>query len=145
MVAPGVTVAVPCGSVQALHTPLSIDREVAAPLLTCQVNVACPAAVIVVGDAVKLRVNGTFTVTVPVTVPPGPVAVRVKTVVVLTGTIDEPDVGSGPLSSIWLTGGLIVTDVAFVVAQVIVVVWPPLNAAGFAVNCVIWGRTACAT
>jgi hypothetical protein len=93
----------------------------------------------VLGDAVKLNVSGTATMTWLVAVPPGPVAVRVKEVVALTGTIEDPEVGNGPVPSLRGTAGVIVTDVAFVVAQVSVVVWPALTDAGLAVNCVICG------
>jgi hypothetical protein len=50
------------------------------------------------------------------------------------GTIDEPEVGSGPESSVCGTVGVIVIDVALVVAQVIVVVCPALTDVGFATN-----------
>jgi hypothetical protein len=61
------------------------------------------------------------------------------------GATAFPDVGKGPLSSGCGTGGVIVTEVALAVAQVMVVVWPPLTVVGLAVNCVICGRTFCAT
>jgi len=67
----------------------------------------------------------------------------VKVVVELTGTTDVPDVGREPVSSTCGTGGEIVTDVALVVAHVIVVVCPAFTAVGFAVNCVICGGTGC--
>jgi len=103
----------------------------------------CPA-VIVLDEAVKLNANGTATITLPFAVPPGPEAEMANVVVELTGTIAEPDAGSGPVSS-WRIDGEIVTDVAFVVAQVSVVVCPAFTAAGVAVNCVICGGTGCAT
>ena len=71
--------------------------------------------------------------------PPGPEALIVNFVVESIGTTEDPDVGSEPVSSVWATGGVIVTDVALVVVQVIVVVWPPFTAVGLAVNAVICG------
>ena len=71
--------------------------------------------------------------------PPGPVALMVKVVVEITGTIADPEVGSEPVSSACATDGVIVTDVALLVVQVIVVVWPPLTAVGLAVNAAICG------
>jgi hypothetical protein len=50
-----------------------------------------------------------------------------------------PEVDSEPVSSVWGTGGVIVTDVALVVVQVIVVVWPLFTARGLAVSVAIWG------
>jgi hypothetical protein len=55
------------------------------------------------------------------------------------GTTDDPEVGNGPESSVSGTVGLIATVAAFVVAQVIVDVWPPFTSVGLALNCVIWG------
>jgi hypothetical protein len=82
----------------------------------------CPA-VIVAGDTLKLRLNGTVTVSVcGAEEPPGPVAVIVNVVDVDTGGLAEPDVGSVIPSSGLNTGGLMLTEVAFVVAQVMVVV-----------------------
>jgi hypothetical protein len=141
----GVTVAVPCGRVHELHTPLSMESAVAVPPgpgVTCQVNVAevaCPV-ISVLGEAFIESVNGTCTVTLfGAAVPPGPEALMVNVVVEITGTIEDPEVGSEPVSSVWATGGVIVTDVALVVVQVIVVVWPPFTAVGLAVNAVICG------
>ncbi len=124
MVLVGLTVALPLGRVHEAHTPLSIDREVAVPFVICQDNITCcPAVVIVLGVALKPRVKGTSTVRLMgVALPPGPDALMVKVVVALIGTIDDPEVGSGPLSSVCGTGGVIVIDVALVVAHVIVVV-----------------------
>ena len=68
----------------------------------------------------------------------------VKVVVELTGTTEEPDVGSGPVPSACGIGGEIVTDVALAVAHVSVVVCPAFTVVGFAVNCVICGAP-CAT
>ena len=56
-----------------------------------------------------------------------------------TGTTEDPEVDSEPVSSVWGTGGVIVTEVALVVVQVIVVVWPLFTARGLAVNVAIWG------
>jgi hypothetical protein len=54
----------------------------------------------VAGVAVRFRVNGTVTVTVlGADVPPGPVAVSVYVVVAAMGTKDDPEAGSGPVSS----------------------------------------------
>ena len=77
--------------------------------------------------------------------PAGPVAVIEYVVVALTGTVAEPEVGSGPESSPTGRVGLIVIDVALVVVQVSVVVCPVLTSVGFAVNCVICGGTLVAT
>jgi hypothetical protein len=63
----------------------------------------------------------------------------VNVVVDITGTMEDPEVGSEPVSSVCGTGGAIVTDVALVVAQVMVVVWPPFTVVGLAVNSVICG------
>jgi hypothetical protein len=122
-----------------------MESAVAAPPLTCQVSVAGWPEVIVLGEAVKLSVNGTSTVRFLVELPPGPEAVMVKTVVVFTGTTEDPEVGKELVPSLSGTGGAIVTDVALVVAQLIVVVRPPFTAGGFAVNDVICGCTGRAT
>lgn len=146
MVAVGVTVALPCGSVHGLQTLLPLASvmvsELAVPPLTCHDSVDELPEVIVVGEALKVNVIGTVTVTVcGPAVPPGPVAVREKVVVVVTGTTAEPEVARPVPSEV--TDGVIVTDVAFVVAQVRVVVWPELTVVGFAVNEVICGGTVC--
>jgi hypothetical protein len=78
-------------------------------------------------------------------VPAGPVAVSENVVVALTGTVAEPEVGSGPASSPTGRVGLIVIDVALVVVHVSVVVCPVLTSVGCAVNCVICGGTLLAT
>lgn len=123
MVALGVTVAVPCGSAHGEQTPLSIESEEVVPPVTCQLNVAVCPAVMVAGVTLKLRLNGTLTVSVcGAEEPPGPVAVMVNVVVVVTGGFAEPEVGRVIPSSVGATGGLIVTEVAFVVAHVMVVV-----------------------
>jgi hypothetical protein len=57
----------------------------------------------------------------------------------------DPEVGKGPESSVCGTAGVIVIEVALVVVQVMVVVWPPFSSVGLAVNCVIWGGTGWAT
>src|SRR5215469_6230449 len=139
-----ITPAVPCGSVHGLHTLLpnpSISvSEVAVPPETCQRRLTDCPELIVLADAVRLSVNGTAMVTVcGPAVPPGPVAVSEKVVVALKGTTDEPDMGKGPESSGCGTAGVMVTEVAFVVAQVTVVVCPPPMVIGLAVNCVISG------
>ena len=105
----------------------------------------CPGT-IVFGLAVRANVTGTETVTVcgPV-LPPGPVAVIENVVLVLTGTTADADVGSAPESSgieIW---GVIVTDVAFSVVHVSVVVWPLFTVLGLTLNWVIVGGTGWAT
>ena len=77
----------------------------------------------VAGEAVRLNVNGTVTVTVwGAEVPPGPVAVSEKVVVVLTGAVTEPEVGRAPDSSLAEMDGVTATEVAFEVAQVSVTV-----------------------
>jgi hypothetical protein len=114
---------VPCGREQEAHTPLSIDNDEVVPPLTCQLNVACCPAVIVAGVALRLRVKGTVTVTdCGAEVPPGPVAVMVNVVVLFTGGFAEPEVGSVMPSSELKTGGVMLTEVALVVVQLIVVV-----------------------
>ena len=106
--------------------------------VTCQLT-AVPATT-VLGDALRVRVKGTVTVVLwGAAAPPGPDALIVNVVVDFTGTIEDPEVGSEPVSSVWGTGGVIVTDVALVVIQVIVVVWPPFTAVGLAVNAMICG------
>src|SRR5579859_1776156 len=123
VVAVGETVAVPCGSAHGEHTPLSIESEEVVPPFTCQLTVACCPAVIVAGVTLRLRLKGTVTVRdCGAEVPPGPVAVIVNVVVADTGGLAEPDVGSVIPSSGLNTGGLMLTEVAFVVAQVIVAV-----------------------
>ena len=98
------------------------------------------------GEAVRLRLKGTVIVRVcGPAVPPGPVAVREYWVVAPTGTVAEPDVGSGPESSPTGMAGLKVIDVALVVAHVSVTLWPLLTSVGFAVNWVICGGTFAAT
>jgi hypothetical protein len=69
----------------------------------------------------------------------------VYVVVAATGGFAEPEVGSVIPSSVGATGGLIVTEVAFVVAQVIVVVWPAFTEVGLAVKVVTCGGTGWAT
>src|SRR5216684_2580459 len=132
------TLAVPWGSAQEAHTLLSIESDDAVPPVTCHDNVtACPE-VMVLGEAVRPTVNGTFTVTIAgVALPPGPDALMVKVVVAFTTTTDEPEVDSGPVSSGVETGGVMVTEVALAVAQVMVAVCPPLTAVGVAVNVVM--------
>ena len=92
-------------------------------MATCQDKVDdCPAA-IVFGLAVKLKVNGIDTVTAcGPALPPGPVAVIEYVVVALTGMTADPEVGSGPVSSFIAIAGVMLTELAFVVAQVSVVV-----------------------
>jgi hypothetical protein len=100
----------------------------------------------VFGLAFNAKVAGTETITVcgPV-LPPGPVAVIENVVVSLTGTTADADVGSAPESSGTETMGVIVTDVAFSVAHVSVVVWPLFTVLGLTLNWVIVGSTGCAT
>jgi hypothetical protein len=76
----GVTPAVPWVSAQGLQTelpePSAMESEVAVPPVICHDSVDDSPEVIVLGDAVKLNVNGTVTVRVcGAVVPPGPVAV----------------------------------------------------------------------
>jgi hypothetical protein len=150
VVAAGVTVALPCVGEHGLHTelfdPSTRVNAVAVPPVICQESVEICPGVMVLGEAVRLRVNGTVTVTVcGPALPPGPVAVIEYVVVVLTGTVAEPEVGSGPESSAIGMVGLIVIDVALVVVQVSVVVCPVPTSAGFAMNCVICGGAFVAT
>jgi hypothetical protein len=82
VVADGFTVAVPVGSVHGLQTAVPLasvtEIEVAVPFLTSQLKVEdCPGA-IVLGEAIRVSVNGTVIVTdCGAEVPPGPVAVIV--------------------------------------------------------------------
>ena len=124
VVALGLTVAVPVGKAQgAAHAPLSMESEVAVPPVICQDKTADWPAVIVVFDVLRLRVKGTVTVSDWfAVVPSDDLAVRVNVVVVLTGATDDPEVGSGPVSSDLGTAGEMVMEAAFVVAQVMVVV-----------------------
>ena len=139
LVEAGVTGAVPSGSAQGLHTavpdPSVIIRELGLPFVTRQESVeVCPGA-IVFGLAVNAKIMGTNTVTVwGPALPPGPIAVIEKFVVVLTGITAEPDVGSVVESSGIGMVGVIVTDVAFCVAQVRVVVWPLFTVLGVTLN-----------
>ena len=105
----------------------------------------CPGTM-VFGLAFNARVTGTETVTVcgPV-LPPGPVAVIENVVLVLTGMTADADVGSAPESSGTEMVGVIVTDVAFSVVQIRVVVWPLFTVLGLTLNWVIVGGTGCAT
>jgi hypothetical protein len=149
-VAAGVTEAVPCGRGHGLHIvapePSVILSEVGLPCVTCQERVELCPGTMVFGLAFNAKVAGTETVTVcgPV-LPPGPVAVIENMVVSLTGITAEADVGSAPESSGTETVGVIVTDVAFSVAHVSVVVWPLFTVLGLTLNWVIVGGTGCAT
>ncbi len=123
----GVTLAVPCDVEHGLHTecpePSTIENAVGVPPVICQVRVTVCPDVMVVGDAVRLKVNGTVTVTVcGPAVPPGPVAVSEKVVVVLTGVVTDPVVGRVPDSSLVEMDGVTETEVALEVAQVSVTV-----------------------
>jgi hypothetical protein len=127
VVDPGVTVVDPCGNAHGLHTAFpeaSVTvKEVAVPFATCHDKVEDCPGVIVLGLAFNVRVNGTDTVTVcGPTLPPGPVAVIEYWVVAVTGIKEEPETGSGPESSFPGISGVIVTDVALVVAHVRVAV-----------------------
>ena len=96
--------------------------------------------VMVFGVAVRVSTNGTVTVTIcGPAVPAGPVAVSEKVVVVATGVVTDPEVGSAPESSLSEMDGVTETDVALVVVHVRVVDWPALTEVGLAVNCVICG------
>ena len=121
-------------------------REVGFPFVICQESVELCPGTIVFGLALNAKIMGTETVTIcgPV-LPPGPVAVIENTVVLLRGTMADADVGSAPESSGTETVGVIVTDVAFSVAHVRVVVWPLFTVLGLALNWVIVGATSCAT
>ena len=50
------------------------------------------------------------------------------------GTKDDPEAGSGPVSSGWGMAGVMVIEVALVVAQVRVVLCPAFKNIGLAVN-----------
>ena len=151
VVVAGFTLAEPIGSAhEPLHTELPeasvTDIEVAVPPETCHASVAIVPEVIVLGEAVRLSANGTVTVTVDAAeVPPGPVAVIWNVVVLVMGVTDDPEVGNGPLSSVWATAGVMVTEVAFVVVQLMVEGCPALTNIGLAVNDVTCGLTGCAT
>jgi hypothetical protein len=123
VVALGVTVAVPLCKAQAAHTELSMVSAVAVPPVICQDKVALWLAGMVAGDTLRLRVKGTVTVSDWLTaVPSDDVAVRVKVVVLLRGTTDDPETGNGPVSSDLGTAGEMTIEAALVVAQVMVVV-----------------------
>jgi hypothetical protein len=129
-----------------LHTALPAasvtDSEVAVPPVICQFSVADNPVVIVLGEAVRLNVKGTVTVTVAgADVPPGPDAVIVKGVVLVTGVSDDPEAGKGPVSSVWATAGVMVTEVALVVVHAMVEGCPALTNIGFAVKDVTCGGT----
>ena len=80
VVAVGLTVAVPCCGAHEPHIELpeastSVNAVAVPPVICHEMVELCPA-VMVSGDAVRLRVNGTVTVRVcGPAVPPGPVAV----------------------------------------------------------------------
>jgi len=143
----GFTLTEPCGSGQGpLHTELPEASvtviEVAVPPVTCHDSVADSPEVMVLGEAVKLRLNGTVTVTVAgADVPPGPDAVIVKVVVAVTGVSDDPEAGNGPVSSCCETAGLIVTEVALLVVHAMVEGCPALTNIGVAVKDVTCGWT----
>jgi hypothetical protein len=139
LVAAGVTLAVPSGRAQGLHIaapdPSVILRELGLPYATRHERTdICPGA-IVFGLAVKAKSKGTKTVTDwGPALPPGPVAVIEKFVVVLTGITADPDVGSVTESSGIGIVGVIVMEVAFSVAHVRVVVWPLFTVLGLTLN-----------
>jgi len=147
VVVAGFTLTEPCGSAQApLHTELpeaSVTAiEVAEPPVTCHDSVADSPEVMVLGEAVRLSVNGTVTVTVAgADVPPGPDAVMLKVVVAVTGVSDDPETGNGPVSSVWATAGVIVTEVALVVVHAMLDGCPALTNIGVAVKDVTCGWT----
>ena len=146
VLAAGETVAVPCGSAHGEHTALSIESALVVPPLTCQLTVAGCPAVIVEGVTLRLKLKGTVTVTdCGALDPPGPVAMIVNVVVLFTGGLAEPEVGSVIPSSGGTTGGLMLTEVALVVAQLMVVVCAALTEVGLAVKDVTCGGTGWAT
>lgn len=127
VVAVGLTLAVPCGSVQGLQTvfpdPSVTASDAGVPPVTCQASVSDCPDVIVLADDVRLKLNGTMIVIIcGPAVPPGPVAVSENVVVAANGVTELPEVGRAFESSGTGTAGVIVTDVAFVVAHVSVVV-----------------------
>jgi len=69
----------------------------------------------------------------------------VNVVVLFTGGFAEPEVGSVMPSSGGTTCGLMLTEVALVVVQLMVVVCPALTEVGLAVKDVICGGTGWAT
>src|SRR5215469_16179109 len=80
VVAEGVTVADPWGVAQGLQTalpePSTTLNAVGGPPAICQLSVAFSPGVMLLGDALKLSVRGTVTVTdAGLEVPAGPVAV----------------------------------------------------------------------
>lgn len=138
--------ALPWAIAHGLHTGLPAasvtDSEVAVPPVICQFSVADDPAVMVLGEAVRLNVKGTVTVTVAgADVPPGPVAVILNMVVLVTGVSDDPEAGKGPVSSVWATAGVIVTEVALVVVHAMVEGCPALTNIGLAVKDVTCGGT----
>jgi len=127
------------GVVEGEQTPLSMESAVAVPPVICHDRVALLPATMVAGDTLTVRVKGTVTVVVWVeVVPSDEVAVRVKLVVEVMGTTSDPEVDKVVPSGIG-TAGAMATDAAFVVAQVRVLVWPPLTSVGLALNVVICG------
>jgi len=107
----GFTVAVP-DMAQEEQTALSMESAVAVPPVICQATVALWPAVIVAGDTLRLRVKGTVTVVVWVAVVPSEeVAVRVKVVVAVMGTMSEPEVAKVVPSGTG-TAGEMATDAA---------------------------------
>ena len=74
----GFTMELPWGRVQDAHTALSMASAVAVPPVICQDKVAVWPAVMVAGDTLRLRLNGTVTERVLVAVVPSDeVALRV--------------------------------------------------------------------
>jgi hypothetical protein len=117
--------------------PLLNERDVT-PVVDQVIVVLLPRRMLV-GDAVsetllaqvKVGTGGgtlTVTVVVQVTVPPLPVAVSVYVVVTSGDTVNEPSTATAPIAL------SIVTDVAFVVFQVRVLLAPRLIVVGLAVN-----------
>jgi hypothetical protein len=89
-----------------------MESAVALPPVICQANVADWPAVMLAGDTLRLKVKGTVTATVFVAVVPSDeVAVRVKVVVEVIGTMSDPEVGNGAPSGCG-TAGEIAIDLA---------------------------------
>jgi hypothetical protein len=94
------------------QTPLSMESAVAVPPVICQDRFAVWPAVMVAGETLRLRVKGTVTVVVLVAVVPSDeVAVRVKVVVAVMGTMSEPEVDKVVPSGTGMAGE-IATEVA---------------------------------
>lgn len=133
----GFTVTLPEGA----KSPFTPETETAVAFWVDHVNTVEPPAGMVDGLAVNEVITGaeagcfadTVTVADAVAVPPGPVAVNVYDVLSVGFTVTDPETGKLP----WILE--ILTDVAFVVAQLRVTLSPMTMLVGFAVKLVITG------